>query len=171
MTDELLEKPRRRHVQEINLVPIIDMLTTIIFFLLLSMGFIQYNKIGLPNSSVSVASANDKQQELHPKLVLVSNENEKLFLVLKWSGANSGQIIKEVSGSELELESKTQELLSHFQEKFPNEKTLQVGMSPSVPYSKLVTLMDISKTYMPSIVLLSSKDAQRLGWQAVGGAR
>ena len=162
MTNELLEAPRRRHVQELNLVPIIDMLTTIIFFLLLSMSFIQYSKLSVPDSSISVVSGKDKLPELQPKLLLVTKDANTDLLVLKWSGEKGGELSAEVKGGELELEGKVREFLTQFKDKNPNEKVLQVALSSSVPYAKLIQVMDSSREFMPDVVLLSAKDAERL---------
>lgn len=168
MTNELLEAPRRRHVQELNLVPIIDMLTTIIFFLLLSMSFIQYSKLSVPDSSISVVSSKDKLPELQPKLLLVAKDANTDFLVLRWAGEAGGELSAEISGGELELDAKVKEFLTQFKEKNPNEKVLQVALSSSVPYSKLIHLMDSSREFMPDVVLLSAKDAERLTASVVG---
>lgn len=46
-------------------------------------------------------------------------------------------------------------MVQRFKEKYPEEKTVQIGMQSSVPYQWLITAMDGVRDILPDVVLTS----------------
>jgi biopolymer transport protein ExbD len=157
--DDFFEKPERKHIRELNLVPVIDMFTTVIFFLLLSTSFYAFTKLTLPPSKVSVNTDPLTPPPLSTKLVIgeVQAQPPLLTVKLSWVGESPGE--ERVDVSEAELETKVRELVSRFHDKFPAERTIQLGMSPSVRYQSLILAMDGAREKLPDIVLISPEEA------------
>lgn len=155
--DLLFVKRRRRHAREPSLVPIIDMMTTVIFFLLLSAGFTEYTKHTLPPSKTSTITDPVAPPPLAPKLVL-GKAGEEITLLLTWGGTEPG--IERKSLKESELETGVRDFLKTFHEKHPDEKSLQLALSPELPYRYLVSAMDGVRENLPDIVLISGEEAE-----------
>ncbi|MBC7396063.1 MAG: biopolymer transporter ExbD, partial [Bdellovibrionales bacterium] len=129
-----------------------DMLTTVIFFLLMSTTFIEYNKLTLPPASTVVSTSQSAADPLRPKL-LVTRAGKELSLYLVWQGKTPGHQVIKVDPAE--VSAKLTELLKTFAEKYPTEKTLQVSLDKEVNYQVLISVMDGSRELMPDVVLLS----------------
>src|SRR5438270_630795 len=96
--DNFFEKPQKRDGIELNLVPIIDMLTTVIFFLLLSTVFIAMNKLTVPPSKVSTVSDPIAPPPLAATLLVGTHpEEQKIEVRMSWIGRSPGQMSKSVS--------------------------------------------------------------------------
>jgi hypothetical protein len=167
--DDFFEKPRRRLVRELNIVPIIDMLTTVIFFLLLSTTFMEYTKLTVPPSKVSTITDPVAPPPLAPKLAFV-RQGSGYRLVLSWAGATGGEISKDFqpdAGTDLASPKTAQALLEftkaavgEFATKFPGEKSLQLGLGRDVAYQGLIAVMDGAREKMPDVVLISYDEAE-----------
>lgn len=145
-------------MRDLNIVPILDMLTTVIFFLLMSTTFIEYNKLTLPPAKTVTSTVQSDVEPLSPRL-LVTFKGEALKLRLIWKGKNPGE--NEVESTPAEIGTKLQILLKQFAEKYPNEKTLQVSLEKDVSYQTLISIMDGSKDLIPDVVLLSYHEASQ----------
>lgn len=159
MHDQLFGKPHRRHVQELNIVPILDMMTTVIFFLLLSTSFIEFTKITVPPSAVSTITDPVAPPPVTPKLILMK-KSEGYRVQLSWTGREAGAIaraykiepqtqnakssdpVKLAEQESLALMKLAGEIVAEFATKYPTEKTFQVGMSGETPYQNLIGIMD-----------------------------
>jgi hypothetical protein len=147
-------------------VPILDMLISVIFFLLLTTSFMQLTKESVPPSSVSTITDPVTPPPVAAKLICVETLG-KTRLILTWSGATPGRTEREV---ELETDNFEQErtallnaaseIINDFSLKYPNEKTLQVGLGREVTYQKLIAIMDGVKEKTPDLVLFDYKEAQ-----------
>lgn len=159
--DDFFQKPERKHIRELNLVPVIDMFTTVIFFLLLSTSFYAFTKLTLPPSKVSVNTDPLTPPPLSTKLVIgdaQSGDKGSLLTVrLSWVGESPGEELAQVAESE--LESKVRELVTRFHEKYPAERTVQLGLSAGVRYQSLISAMDGAREKLPDIVLISPEEA------------
>lgn len=149
----------------IDLVPIIDAMTCVIFFLLLSSTFIEFTKITLPPAiSVVTQSSIDKAPPMSPKLVGILKGNS-IQLVLSWSGPVPGHISKTVERqidnkiSEALLSS-TFELMEEFKSKYPNEQNVQVGFSQKVTYQEMISTMDGARKIFPDLAMISWTEAE-----------
>jgi hypothetical protein len=166
LTNELFDIPRRREVTGINIVPILDMLTTIIFFLLLSTSFLQYNKLTVPPSRTSVITSPEAPPPLQARMLVAKVSPGEYKLVLHWAGAKPGVLsavfAAKADSPELNdnLAKKAQEFVAQYKSQFKDERTLQLGLGAKVPMSKLILLMDSVREVLPDIVLISAADAQ-----------
>ncbi len=150
---------------DLNVVPVLDTLVAVIFFLLVTTSFLQLNKLSVPPSSVSTITEPLRPPPLSPKLT-AAVIGDRLRVTLSWSGLEPGRATSEVrllktheeDGKAL-LEA-ARPLIQSFSEKHPGEKTLQIGLGAEVSYQNLIVLMDAAKDSMPDIVLISYREAQ-----------
>ncbi len=167
--DDFFSKPERKLVRELNLVPVIDMFTTVIFFLLLSTSFYGFTKLTLPPSKVSVNTDPLTPPPLSTKMV-IGREGERLRLRLGWVGAEPGERVRSVDS--LELEKSAREMAEEFTNLHPIEKTVQLGLEHGVSYQALVSAMDGLRGRLPDIVLISPDEAvARLGAAPTSGGK
>lgn len=159
--DEVFKRPARRAIRDLNVVPIIDMFTTVVFFLLLSTSFIALTKLTVPPSRVSTISDPVAPPPLAPKMI-VFGEAEQLKVSLSWAGTNPG--IKTEAVRKNSLFETTKKMVEEFNKKYPDEKSLQLGMAENVKYQNLIAAMDGVRELMPDVVLISYQEvAQRSG--------
>ena len=163
--DELFSKPTRRHIKDLNLVPIIDMFTTVVFFLLLSTGFMAYTQITVPPSKSSVTTgAAAAIPPLSPKLLIWSTSRGAIRFNLTWRGKDPGETNETLTSTTSEpprelIVQKSYELLNKLKEAHPDEKTLQLGLGSSIPYQVLISAMDGARMALPDLVLISYGEA------------
>lgn len=153
------------HITEPELVPILDALTCVIFFLVLSTTFVQFTKITVPPSQTSVVDKPIVDPPITPKLVVKSKPTGEINASLKWAGKAPGRsgdqlILKNPTERSLELEEKIEKLVKGFQEKYPEEKTLQIAFSKDVNYQQVITVMDGARKVVENLVLVSWTDAE-----------
>lgn len=152
-------RPKKREIGEIPLAPIIDMFVCVIFFLILSTTFSQVTKQTLPPSGVSVITDPVAPPPLAPKL-LIKKRGLRLHLILRWAGVSPGEQIRELnivreSDYSTSLYNEVLILVREFKLKYPNEGSLQVGLSSDLLYQTLITTMDSVRTQIKDIVLIS----------------
>jgi biopolymer transport protein ExbD len=151
MIDDILQKRPKKHVKDLNIVPILDMLTTVIFFLLMSTSFIEYTKLTLPPASTSSAPIENKDPPVAPRIMVTQKDEATYVIRLSWNGKNPGQSAGEADESK--IAEKTAEILTRFAKNYPAEKTLQVSMGKLVKYQALVSVMDGARDHLPDVVL------------------
>ena len=157
MLDEYFSLPKRRHVRELNIVPILDMLTTIIFFLLLSTSFLEYNKVTLPPSGVATITDPVAPPPLRSRLTLLK-EGAEYRMIWSWAGAEAGMKTQKISPEG--APEVAHALAALFKAQHPEERTLQIGMGRELPYQDLIALMDAVRPYFPDVVLYSYQEAE-----------
>ncbi|OFZ18779.1 MAG: hypothetical protein A2X94_06165 [Bdellovibrionales bacterium GWB1_55_8] len=165
MVDDLFAKPPKRGTLELNLVPIIDMLTSVIFFILLSTTFVAFTKVTVPPSRVISSTDPLAPPPVAPKVFLVRNQ-EGYSLSMLWGGAEPGEETKDITiatPGELpeSLRSASLELSKNFHAKYPLERSVQLGLGSDVPYQGLISIMDGIRENVPDIVLVSYDEADR----------
>lgn len=159
--DGMFSKSHRRETPDLNIVPILDMLVCVIFFLILTTSFMKYTKQTVPPSAVSTITNPVAPPPLTPKLMCVkSKTGTGLRLLLTWSGTNPGQLDKETSAEVDDVLNNSKEIIDSFMQKFPSEKTIQIGLGADVSYQTLITIMDAAKEKMPDMILFSYQEAQ-----------
>lgn len=170
MIDDILQQKPKRHVKDPNIVPILDMLTTVIFFLLMSTSFIEYTKLTLPPASTVSAPPNPGKNvpPLAPK-ALLTKRGEAYRIVLSWGGEQPGQS-EAGAADEATILGGMKRLAQGFAERYPNEKTLQVSLGRDVRYQSLISMMDGAKDFLPDIVLVSYHTAESESTAAGGVA-
>lgn len=171
MFDDVFEGKRNKAAQlDLNVVPILDMLISVIFFLLLTTTFVGYTKLTLPPSGVSTISNPVAPPPLNPKLLAAGISKNQIKLVLIWEGAKPGHQVKTVEYEDMQtlrtnVVAATEELLKEFVAKHENQKSIQIGLAAQVNYQTLVSMMDGSRKFLPDPVLISYLDAAAI----VGG--
>jgi len=172
--DILLEKKYRVDHREIPLAPILDLLVIVIFFLVLSVSFVEYTKQTLPPASVTSLSDPNALPPLSPRLALVV-DGKMLKLWIVWFGEKPGSLneklsIEDASASKAVLE-KVSTLAKQFHDLYPGEKSIQLGLSGQLPYQIMVAAMDGVQPYIPDVVLISSLDAEGIASAAAAGGK
>lgn len=167
MIDGIFTKQHRRHVKDLNIVPILDMLTTIIFFLLLSTSFLEFTKVTVPPSQTSVSVSTATTLPVAPKMLLVER-SEGLRMVLTWGGEKPGETMETIRADSdqkrrVDIIEAGRKLTSDFAKTHPSEKTLQLGLGARVKYQDLISAMDGVRDSMPDIVLISHHEAEARG--------
>lgn len=151
----------------IDLVPIIDAMTCVIFFLLLSSTFVEFTKITMPQAVSSVAATSvAAEPPLTPKLIGVI-KGQYLEMVMAWNGKSPDRMMKRVlrdpknQRSEA-LQATTQGVVQEFKRMFPQEKALMLGFSPKVTYQEVISVMDGARQEINDLVMVSWTEAQSL---------
>lgn len=165
---DFLKKRKRRHAKEIPLAPILDLLVVVIFFLILSASFIEIRQNTLPPSSVSVMKDSTSDQSIlpvNPKLIMV-NINGEITLLLKWSGAKPGKILKTLKEKEesynVDLKQYASALVKEFKKSYPQETSLQLGWQRNINYQSVLTVVDGAMLEMKDLVFLSPEETEIL---------
>lgn len=162
MLDDFFERPRQRKLRDLNIVPILDMFTVIIFFLLLSASFVQFTKLTVPPSATVTTTDAGRALPKTPKLFVGTSSSGQMNLLLQWSGEQPGELKASANAETLFVESR--KLVEAFLEKHPGESTLQLGLSSRIPYQSLIRVMDGARERMPDIILLSHRETEaRMG--------
>lgn len=145
---------------DLNIVPILDMLVCVIFFLLLTTSFMVLTKQTLPPSSVSTITDPVIPPPVSPKLSLIES-NQGLKAQLSWSGLHPGKLEEQVAKDDRDaLIQKVGELMQKFAKSYPNEKTLQIGLGAQIEYQNLISVMDAVKEVTPDMVLFDYREAE-----------
>ncbi len=153
----------RRDLLEISVVPILDMWTGVIFFMLLSTAFVELTKLTLPPSSVSQVARTSRVIPTNPKLFL-DLRGKELQVLITWSGSDPGSDrttlhVPQGPKYPVALKNQIRRMVEGFVRKFPAEKTLQIGLGPEVSYQILIAVMDGAQVIMPDVVLISYQEA------------
>ena len=165
---DFLSKPKRKHIKEIPLAPILDLLVVVIFFLILSASFVELRQNIIPPSSSSIISSavmDSKSIPLNPKLLLMSS-NGFVSLLLKWQGETPGQILKKIKISEInydsELKATAQAIVQEFKKNYPDQSQIQLGWHGDMVYQTVLTTVDGVVLEIKDLVLLSPEDSEIL---------
>jgi biopolymer transport protein ExbD len=165
---DFLKKPKRHHVKEIPLAPILDLLVVVIFFLILSATFIEMRQNTIPPSSTVVAKNSDAKEDLaplNPKLIMALEKNE-ITLMLSWRGASPGILTKKLKAKDIsydrDLKSSTLNILTEFKKKYPDETKLQIGWQGNIKYQSVLTVVDGAMLGMKDLVLISPEESETL---------
>gem|GEM_PF-779841 len=167
MIEDLILRKHRRHVGEIPLAPVLDLLVVVIFFLILSSSFIDLTKQTLPPSAVSTITDPIAPPPIAPKLFAIQNE-AGVRLFLRWGGIDPGQSSRQLALSGVsnedesasQIETSSSEMMAEFSKKFPNEKSLQLGLSENLNYQQMVSVMDGAREHLQDLVLVSYREAE-----------
>jgi len=165
---DFIKKPKRHHVKEIPLAPILDLLTVVIFFLILSASFIEIRQETIPPSSTITSSEESKQPlvlPLNPKLIMSKNEGD-IVLLLKWFGAAPGQLTKKIKLSnatyDVQLKTNASDLLNDFLKAHPKESQIQLGWQGDIKYQSVLTVIDGVIPVIKDLVFISPEESETL---------
>jgi biopolymer transport protein ExbD len=171
MTDDgssefyIVEK-KNKGLDELNIVPIMDMFISIIFFLLLSTSMMNYTKHVLPPSGTkAITDSTETKLPLSPKIYIIKKD-ESYFAIFKWEGANPGSNKTELKADFMDkpehLVEEIKKFVGEFKKLNPLEKTIQITMQSDLPYQMLISVMDALREMMPDVVLSTYKSADGL---------
>lgn len=158
-----IEENFRKETPEPDLVPIVDCLVSVIFFLLFSTTFIELTKIIVPPSAVATATTAENKVPLSPKFYL-DISGGMIELMLTWGGDNPGSIKGSVRRQDSKmvsegLEAKVKEMTDDFMKKHSSEKTIQIALSREANYQEMITMMDgLNKSTKNLDIVLMSPD-------------
>lgn len=150
------------HGPDIDLVPILDAMTAVIFFLVLSGTFIEFTKLTIPQAKTSTITNPIAPAPVAPRLFAVV-DNEMLKLVLKWDGVKPGMTSKTVQRERqrsTELEKIIAEMTAEFKNTYPSEKSIQIGLSKTANFQETVSIIDGVKKNIPDVVMNSYNEEQ-----------
>ena len=165
---DFINKPKRKHIKEIPLAPILDLLVVVIFFLILSASFVELRQNIIPPSSSSVISSavvDSSTLPLSPKLLIMSKKGV-VSLLIKWQGSKPGQTLKKINISksdyDAELKIAAQEIVKEFKKKYPDQTQIQLGWHGDMIYQSVLTTVDGVLMEIKDLVLLSPEDSEIL---------
>ncbi len=158
--DEFLVDKHKREVPDINVVPILDMLMCIIFFLVLSTSFVRLTQNSIPPSAKVTITDPVTPPPITARLIAI-RENKNMEMAIIWSGVNPGYEKKSVNLEDetQSLRDVTTDLVHAITDNYPGEKTIQIGLGPNVTYQEMISIMDGAKTLLPDIILISYTEA------------
>lgn len=148
----MLKRPsarRKSHTEgiELNLVPILDAMVTLIGFMLFTTSFLALVHIESPLPQASPEAVLDQSKEKPLQLTLTVKEKE----VEIWSPFNRIQTKSIPNNAEGKPDSKAiHEALLEIKKKFPAESSLVLMPTQSAPYDLLVELMDTARGIDPT---------------------
>jgi biopolymer transport protein ExbD len=149
----------RRHAPEPDLVPILDGLTAVIFFMLLSISFIGITKLTVPPSSASVSTSTEVPISGR---VIAQLEGDMISVKLEWIGQKPGSVTQKAKralsdAKNSDLVDAVEKLAIQFKAKFPEEKTIQIALASKLNYQELISVMDgLRKNELYEDLVLSS---------------
>lgn len=157
--DNLFERVKPRTGIDLNVVPIMDMLICVIFFLLLSTTFMGYTKLQVPPSSVTTITDPVRPEPLSPKMMAYIFDGQ-LQIRLEWKGQSPGSktipiAARDLVGRAKKVQDRTAEMIREFKRVYPSETTLQMALSAEIPYQILISMMDGARLLLPDVVLYS----------------
>lgn len=153
-------------LSDLNIVPILDMFISIIFFLLLSTSMIGLTKHVLPPSATkAITSETSTAPPMNTKIFIIGTQG-KFNAILKWEGAVPGTEKIILDTQNLDKPKKVvddiKKTIVEFKKKYPQEKTIQIAMKSEVSYQMLISVMDGVRESLPDVVLTSYESAESL---------
>jgi biopolymer transport protein ExbD len=156
----MLKRPssRRRSGHEeinINLVPMLDALVTMVAFLLLTSAFMSIAVIDTPAPLLAPADEQIKNIEKDKPLQLSAHIMEKQILLTDWSGSRVNVRIpsvvdtaKDPKGGELRYDTEAlHKALLDIKTRYPKETKLVLKPDAGVSYESLVGIIDAARAY------------------------
>ena len=149
---------RRKSAQQevqLNLVPMLDALVTLVSFLLLTMGYMAISVIDTPAPMVAPAEEQIEKIEKDKPLQLTAHILKDKIIISDWSGSRENHEIKTVPSTEADakpgdvrydLES-LHKLLITIKGRHPKEKQLILKPDADVPYEQIINVMDASRYF------------------------
>ena len=92
MNDFTFPKRAKKSIDDLNVVPILDMFVSIVFFLLLSASMVGMTKLVVPPSATSVIESGSTKVPLNAKMNVIPLDPklESIKIVFKWEGVKPG---------------------------------------------------------------------------------
>lgn len=151
---------------ELNLVPMLDALVTLVAFLLFSMGFMAIVVIDTPAPMIAPAEEQIKKlEDKDPPLQLTAHILAEKILISDWSGSRENHVIPMRDNPEkpgemiYDIEAFHQKLVE-IKKRHQKEKQLILKPDPGVSYESLIGLMDAARQFEKTDDAPNKKDEQ-----------
>ena len=146
----MLSRPssRRRSGSEelnINLVPMLDALVTIVAFLLLSTAFVSIATIDTPVPSLAAAPAQLEKIEKNPPLQLTVYVQPEQILISDWTGSREKHTVPSIEPTKYDIEQLHQKLIE-IKGRHPTEKQVILKPDSGVSYENIVAIIDAARS-------------------------
>ena len=129
---------KRRKIEKLNLIPIMDAVFIFIFFLLMSAQFLEVYEIG--SDAPAVSTITEEQKDKKPPLNLTLVISRDKIVVKTGIEENTYKTINKTNeGYELDA---LREVIVEIKTKHVDENSVILRPKTSVPYSELVKIMD-----------------------------
>lgn len=140
---------RQQHSQqiELNLVPILDTMVTLIGFLLFTMSFIAFVSIDSP-APIASTQENEKQLTEKPLQLTLTIRDKECELWSPFDKIKAQQIPH--GGDGTPDARKVHEALIELKKSFPQERKIVLVPHSGLNYDHLVALMDAARTLEPT---------------------
>jgi Biopolymer transport protein len=137
-TRHAVRRARRRRDHGLNIVSMIDILTVLVFFLLVNSTGVSILKVNLPTPS-------DTQQKPPPHALSVIVNDAGL------SVADNGEILKKFpnQGSQYDIKA-LGDFMAQVKSRLPDQHRVTLLLAPNVPYDALVHIMDAVRAHITS---------------------
>jgi biopolymer transport protein ExbD len=164
--DFYVVEKKHKGLGELNIVPIMDMFISIIFFLLLSTSMMSYTKHVLPPSATkAVTESTETTIPMNAKIYIVKKD-QVYSAIFKWEGSIPGSKKIELKDDFMvkpeHLIDDVKKVVGEFKKQYPQERTIQITMQSELPYQIMISVMDAVRALLPDIVLTSYKNTDGL---------
>lgn len=153
----MLNKPSTRrkssqHQLELNLVPMLDALVTIVSFLLFSTAFMAIVVIDTPAPVLGTVDEQVENLKTKP-LQLTAHIQAHQIIVSDWSGSREKHVIASItdpaSGEPKHDIEQLHKILIEIKTRYPEEKKLILKPDAGIPYETIVEIMDSARFLDP----------------------
>ncbi len=159
MADLDIYSPRKKKAwRAITVTPVLDVMFTIIFFLLVATSFEAYTKLTVPPSHVSPSPQTATEPPAIPG-VIVHDAGTEFRIELK-AGGKAPVSMDRRSGLR-NLRSTITKMVQEYMSKNPSEKTMQLTLESQLSYEILVKAMDGIRSITEDIVLVAPQDQSK----------
>jgi biopolymer transport protein ExbD len=149
---------KKKKIEDVNVAPILDVMFTIIFFLLVATSFEAYTKLTVPPSRVSAAQAKPGDEPpANPRVIVHKAGNGKFNIQISAAGKTPYEKDKDSDFEKLRIN--VSELVKNYLKKNPSEKTYQLTIESDMIYDVLIQAMDGIRESSEDVVLVAPVDA------------
>lgn len=146
---------------ELNLVPILDALVTLVSFLLFSTAFLAIVSIDSPVPLVAPAEKQIEELKEKPLQLTVTIQSNRI-VITDWTASRESHVIDSVTDfktGELRYDvDKYHQTLVEIKHRFPHELKIIFKPESGVAYESIVDLIDSSRTFQKTDKSLFVKD-------------
>jgi biopolymer transport protein ExbD len=184
----MLRKKKNKHrlpAAELNIISLMDILTTLLFFILMVMTFTKLSILGGSSLKSGVASEEDKDKQVFSlkvtiegekkatiflgpinKLKMVDQRNLYRFLNRKYKGSPTRGYRKTIWGkNSKQLFKRIQDATAGIKKGFPHENKVVVAIGDGVKYQTMIDAMAAMKQHREAqtlVNLLGQKEKSRI---------
>lgn len=157
-------------MQEVPIAPVLDMMVSIIFFLLLSTTYYSFTFQPVPPSQSVTITDPLEPPPRSPRLLIFTNGNV-LNANLNWAGVEPGvmrvqsRLPSDPSKYDPVAKGRIQKLVEQFAKKYPEEKAIQVGFGSDVNYQIMISILEAVTPFIHDVALLSYRETEALTGQ------